>query len=84
MLLMALCGMIIPMLAFAQISGTATTQDAQNAAPVQDQKAPPPSHDQNKPQPGSQNQQVPPNELPNAPSSSQTEPSLGDLEFSSR
>ncbi len=81
-LLMALCGLIIPILAFAQISGTATTQDAQNAAPSQDRKVPPPSQNQNKPQPGSQNQPAaPPGELPNAPSSSQTEPSLGDLGF---
>ena len=83
MALMALCGMIIPLLALAQTSGTTTTQNTQTPAATQDQKAPPPSQDQNKPQPGSQNQQAsPPGELPDAPSSSKTEPSLNDLGFS--
>ena len=80
---MALCGMIIPLLALAQTSGTTTTQNTQTPAATQDQKAPPPPQDQNKPQPGSQNQQAsPPGELPDAPSSSKTEPSLNDLGFS--
>jgi hypothetical protein len=82
MALMALCGMIIPLLALAQTSGTTTTQNTQTPAATQDQKAPPPPQDQNKPQPGSQNQQAsPPGELPDVPSSSKTEPSLGDLGF---
>src|ERR1039457_3607545 len=81
MALMALCGMIIPLLALAQTSGTTTTQNTQTPAATQDQKTPQ-SQDQNKPQPGSQNQQAsPPGELPDAPSSSKTEPSLGDLGF---
>jgi hypothetical protein len=77
--LVALCGLIISLLSFAQTSGAATTQDdAQNPSAAQE-KAPPPSQDGNPPQPGAQNQQ---SELPNAPSSSSTEPSLNDLGFS--
>ncbi|MFZ0773607.1 MAG: hypothetical protein WCA49_11400 [Candidatus Sulfotelmatobacter sp.] len=82
MALITLCVMIIPLLAPAQTTGTATAPDAQNSAAAQDQKAPPTPQDQSKPQPGSQNQQAAPSgELPDAPSSSKTEPSLGDLGF---
>jgi hypothetical protein len=76
--LVALCGLLISLLSFAQTSGTATTQDDQNPSAAQDQKAPPQPQDRNQPQPGAQNQQ---SELPSAPSSS-TEPSLNDLGFS--
>jgi hypothetical protein len=77
------CLFILSLLSFAQTSDTAapTAQSGQNTAEPQDQKAPPPS--QNNPQAGSENQQTtPPAQLPNAPSSSKTEPSLEDLGFS--
>lgn len=63
----------LPVLSFSQSS------DAAKPAP-QDQNAAPPAPD--KPQPGAQPQQTPPAQLPNAPSSSKTEPSLDDLGFS--
>jgi hypothetical protein len=77
------CLLMVPFLSFAQTADTATSssQDAQKpAAPQepQEQKATPDSPD--KAQSGSQNK--PPADLPNAPSSSKTEPSLEDLGFS--
>jgi hypothetical protein len=77
--LTALCMLVVPFLSFAQTRDTPppNSQDAQKPAATQDQKTPPTSQD--KPQPGSQ---PPSAELPNAPSSSKTEPSLEDLGFS--
>ena len=72
--------MLAPFLSFAQ-TGTAASQDVQPAA--QDQKPPLKSQDQSTGQSESPNQQTkPPADLPNAPSSSKTEPSLEDLGFS--
>jgi hypothetical protein len=80
----ALCFLVLPFLSFAQTAATATptSQDAQKLAAAQDQKVPP--EPQDKTQAGSQNQQTatPPADLPTAPSSSKTEPSLEDLGFS--
>jgi hypothetical protein len=84
--LIAFC--FFPLWSFAQTADTAAppqdqqptaspqNQEPANPAQMEDQKqqpAPPPA--------GSQNQQTPPGELPNAPSSSKTEPSLEDLGF---
>ncbi len=69
-----------PLLSFAQTADTTKSQDSQNASPQQDQQPLPPKE---KAQTGSQTQQTNPSaELPNAPSSSKTEPSLQDLGFS--
>jgi hypothetical protein len=80
----ALCLFVIPVLMFAQTSDTATSssQDAQKPAAAQDQKAP--AESQDKAPTGSQNHPTTPpsSDLPNAPSSSKTEPSLDDLGFS--
>jgi hypothetical protein len=75
-------GMIlVPLLSFAQTTGTTASQDVQPAA--QDQKQSPKSQDQSSPQSEPQNQPAkPPGELPSAPSSTKTEPSLEDLGFS--
>src|SRR5271169_190261 len=65
----------VPYLSLAQTSDPATSssQDAQKPAAPQDQKA----------TPGSQQPTTKPSsDLPNAPSSSKTEPSLEDLGFS--
>jgi hypothetical protein len=69
-------------LSFAQTPDPAppASPDAQKPTSTQEQKAPPQSQD--KSQDGSQKPTTPPGELPNAPSSSKTEPSLGDLGFS--
>jgi hypothetical protein len=77
--LTALCLLVVPSLSFAQTTDTptSTSQDAQKPATAQDQKTPPASED--KAQPAAQK---PPADLPNAPSSSKTEPSLEDLGFS--
>jgi hypothetical protein len=77
--LTALCLLVVPSLSFAQTTDTptSTSQDAQKPATAQDQKTPPASED--KAQPAAQK---PPADLPNAPSSSNTEPSLEDLGFS--
>jgi hypothetical protein len=71
----------LPFLSFAQTSEPAasSSQDTQKPAP-QDQKAAPESQD--KPQTGQQPTTKPPSDLPNAPSSTKTEPSLEDLGFS--
>ncbi len=75
---------VSPILTFAQSSDTATSssQDAQKPAAAEDKKAPVDSQD--KTQTGSQNKPSaePSPDLPNAPSSSKTEPSLEDLGFS--
>jgi len=75
---------VTPGLTLAQSSDTATSgsQDAHRPAAAQDQRVPADSQD--KTQTGSQNNPTtpPPSELPNAPSSSKTEPSLEDLGFS--
>jgi hypothetical protein len=75
---------VSPILTFAQSSDTATSssQDAQKPAAAEDKKAPADSQD--KTQTGSQNKPStqPSPDLPNAPSSSKTEPSLEDLGFS--
>src|ERR1039458_10087396 len=76
------CLLVIPFLSYAQSSDPATSssQDAQKPAAPQDQKATPESQD--KPQPGSQQPtKEPSSDLPNAPSSTKTEPSLEDLGF---
>ena len=77
--LIALWLLVASSLSFAQTADTppSRSQDAQEPAAAQDQKSPPPSQD--KAQPGAQ---PPSGELPNAPSSSKTEPSLEDLGFS--
>jgi hypothetical protein len=78
--LTSFCLLLAPFFSFAQTTST-PTQEAQKPAAGQDQKTPSTSSDQNHPNPGSQNSPQPA-ELPNAPSSSQTEPSLSDLGFS--
>jgi hypothetical protein len=60
-------------------SATSSSQDTPKPA-AQDQKATPDSQD--KPQTGQQPTTKPPSDLPNAPSSTKTEPSLEDLGFS--
>jgi hypothetical protein len=79
--LTGLCLLVVPLFSLAQTADTAAPvpQDAQKPAAAQDQKAP---DSQNKTQSGSQKPTTPPGELPNAPSSSKTEPSLEDLGFS--
>jgi hypothetical protein len=81
---LTLCLFVVPSLSFAQTPDTATpgSQDyAPKPAAAQDQKATQDSPD--KAQSGSQNKpNTPPGNLPNAPSSSKTEPSLEDLGFS--
>jgi hypothetical protein len=80
--LTGLCLLVVQSPSSAQTADPATSssQDAQKPAPAQDQKTPPPKD--NTPT-GSQKQTpIPPGELPNAPSSSKTEPSLEDLGFS--
>jgi len=77
------CLLVISFLSYAQSSDTAlsSSQDARKPAAPQDQKATPDSQD--KPQPGSQEPtKEPSSDLPNAPSSTKTEPSLEDLGFS--
>jgi hypothetical protein len=77
------CLLVVPPLSFGQTPDPATSgsQDAQKPAAPQDQKAAPASQD--KPQPGSQQPTTKPSsDLPNAPSSTKTEPSLEDLGFS--
>lgn len=69
----------VPILILAQTTNPPTPPEAQPAAAQQEQKASPPSE---KPQTTPQNPQTPPAELPNAPSSSKTEPSLEDLGIS--
>jgi hypothetical protein len=71
---------VIPSLSFAQTSPSPDSADAQKAQAPTDRSAPLQGGSQNT----SQNplQSPPPGELPNAPSSSKTEPSLGDLGFS--
>ncbi len=71
---------VIPSLSFAQTSPNPDSSDAQKAQAPTDRSAPLQGGSQNT----SQNppQSPPPGELPNAPSSSKTEPSLGDLGFS--
>jgi hypothetical protein len=79
--LTALGLMLVSFLSFAQAAGTATSQEVQPAA--QEQNESPKPQDQNAAQSGSQNKPTtPPGDLPNAPSSSKTEPSLEDLGFS--
>jgi len=71
---------LFALLSAAQTPDTPTSsQDAQKPAAAQDQKAP---DSQDKTQSGSQKPTTPPGDLPNAPSSSKTEPSLEDLGFS--
>jgi hypothetical protein len=86
--LIAFC--FFPLWSVAQTADTAITpQEQQPAASTQGQQPPNQADDQKQtppptpapPQAGSQNQQTPPGELPNAPSSSKTEPSLEDLGF---
>jgi len=73
--------MLAPFLSFAQTTGTAASRDVQPAS--QDQKPPLKSQNQSTAQSESPNQQTkPPADLPNAPSSSKTQPSLEDLGFS--
>jgi hypothetical protein len=77
------CLFLVPFLSFAQTPDppTSSSQDAQKPAASQDQKATPPTQD--KPQTGSQKPApAPSSDLPNAPSSTKTEPSLEDLGFS--
>ncbi len=77
------CLFVVPLQSFAQTSDPApsSSQDAQKPAASQDQKPTPDSQD--KPQPGSQQPTTKPSsDLPNAPSSTKTEPSLDDLGFS--
>jgi len=75
-------GLILaPFLSFAQTAGTSTSQEVQPA--TQEQSASPEPQGQNPAQSGSQNKPpTPPGDLPNAPSSIKTEPSLEDLGFS--
>ena len=77
------CLFLVPFRSFAQTPDPATSssQEAQKPAASQDQKPTPDSQD--KPQPGSQQPTTKPSsDLPNAPSSTKTEPSLNDLGFS--
>ncbi len=77
----ALALTLVPFLSLAQTTGTTAPEDGQPAA--QEQKPSPNPQSQSTGQTGSQNKQTtPPSELPNAPSSSKTEPSLEDLGFS--
>jgi hypothetical protein len=79
-LLSCSCLLAVPFLSLAQTSDppASSSQDAQKPAVPQDQKAA-----QNKPQPESQQPATKPSgDLPTAPSSSKTEPSLEDLGFS--
>jgi hypothetical protein len=71
---------VIPSLSFAQTSPGPDSADAQKSQAPADRTAPQQGASQNI----SRNppQSPPPGELPNAPSSSKTEPSLGDLGFS--
>ena len=81
--LTGLCVLAVPLLSFTQSGETTTpsSQDTRKPAASQDAKTPPES--QGKTQTGSQNKPAtPPGDLPNAPSSSKTEPSLEDLGFS--
>lgn len=74
--------LVVPPLCSAQNADAATTNssDAQKPAAAQDQKTTPDSQGA---QTGSQNKPTgQPSDLPNAPSSSKTEPSLEDLGFS--
>jgi len=87
--LIAFC--FFPLWSFAQTADTAAPpQDQQPSASPQNQEPPNQAEDQKQKTPppapapppaGSRNQQTPPGELPNAPSSSKTEPSLEDLGF---
>jgi hypothetical protein len=73
---------VVPFLCFAQTADGATPgdQNAKKPAAAQDEKGTPQAQD--KSQTGSQNKPTtPPGDLPNAPSSSKTEPSLEDLGF---
>jgi hypothetical protein len=80
----ALTGLVlalVPFLSVAQTTGTTTPQDGQPTA--QDQKPSPNQQNQSAAQTGSQSKPTTlPGDLPNAPSSSKTEPSLEDLGFS--
>ena len=79
--LTALALTLAPFLSSAQTPGTATSQEVQPS--VQDPNSPSKPQDQNAAQSGSQNKPTAhPGDLPNAPSSSKTEPSLEDLGFS--
>ena len=74
------CLFILSLLSLAQTPATAVPPQSGQSA-LQGQTAPSPSP--SKPQTGSQDQQTTsPAQLPNAPSSSKTEPSLEDLGFS--
>lgn len=76
----ASCLFILPSLSFGQTPDTASSTSQGQNTTAKDQTAPPP---QNEPQSAPQTQQTAPQtQLPNAPSSSQTEPSLEDLGFS--
>jgi hypothetical protein len=76
------CLLVVPVVSFAQSLDPApsSSQDAQRPTTSPDQKAAPES--QNNPQTGSQKPATPSTDLPNAPSSTKTEPSLEDLGFS--
>jgi hypothetical protein len=77
------CLFVVPAQSFAQSTDPApsSSQDAQKPAPSPDQKEAPKPQD--KPQTGSQKPTTTPSgDLPNAPSSTKTEPSLEDLGFS--
>jgi hypothetical protein len=74
--LAALVLCIAPVVLYAQNAGSSPAQEQAIHPEAQSQNPAPPAHDPNQPK------QTPPAELPNAPSSSQTEPSLGDLGFS--
>jgi hypothetical protein len=78
--LATLCLLVIATPSAAQTTGSDSSQDAQKPA-AQEGNSTPAAQDQ-KPQSSSQNQHKPDGELPNAPSSSQSEPSLSDLGFS--
>ena len=76
----ASCLFILPLLTFGQTPDTASSTSQGQNTTAQDQTAPPP---QNQPQSDPQTQPTAPQtQLPNAPSSSQIEPSLEDLGFS--
>jgi hypothetical protein len=79
--LTGLCLLVVPLFSLAQTTETAQagSQDSQKPAAAQEQKAP---DSQDQTQSGSQKPTTPPGDLPNAPSSSKTEPSLEDLGFS--
>ncbi len=77
----ALALTLVPFLSLAQTTETTAPQNGQPAA--QDQRPSPTQQSQSAGQTGAQNKPTTPSsELPNAPSSSKTEPSLEDLGFS--